>query len=788
MEFNFKNNKKTRDHINKELAFCKTTDEKVKYLNDMIVELSELKDNYENKKERIKLSDLIEGLNYKIHRIGKRGNTTRKVKVKKKSKVQKTKKSETDFIFSQMLLGKVAVSNEPIIYINAIKEYLNLIDISNNYSNIMYYITELEQNFVKDNYSPIIQKYYIKYLIDVFKKARTKYPKDDPSRNIIKKIVNHLENIEYRKINVTDVQIKYINPDILETITKKHISSRKAQKQLDIDDNNEFVFIILDFLDNKVNNLSDDNISNKYIFNITEYLVSSIPDIDSEYYEAFKLKLLEIRKKVKPKVNFKRKNYPKTVYGRLYTELSQIIDKIDNYQFKNMIYKDDISIHRTVKYIINDLGSIELLDAIMDKIPDCIDEKTFNETLETYFNIILNSNDFGLITYYQKVIEKIFSSSNISKSQMLSRVNSQINSIIESPKFKSREDCLRRINLLKHTVIILNKISGHYYNEMLENYIMNDTKEETSTHIFTLDPTGVKVFENAFSVDIMEDDYVLTLYTSDISKYLKANNFKETLRSFLNQKCVNLRKSSYDYSLAKGKPRDAIAFRFVIDKNAKVKDFNVYQTNITVFKNLRYSNALEVANESDVTLSNELLYLCQICSLIDNTNTSELEKQENKILAIINSKITHFCNSYINNYFAKKGLPLIDRESINSYYKYVDEYRVDDKQIPNYHELLDNLYKKYRKGILYNSSNYNLITPKYSKVSSPMREVDSLVNQLLAHYYFNNEVNLGEANMINFILDCICDELNKPANKQKKLTKKNKVVKLNQGNDKDMII
>ena len=764
--------KKMRKIINDELLSFKTDKEKGEYLNDVIEELKDLKQTYDGKKDKIVLSDLIKNLSYKIYRINKHSDIT--IKIKK----TKTKNMETKNLSSKMKIGTVAISNEPITYINALIEYISCVDIGINYNNIMYYITELQQNFVKDNYSVIIQKYYIKYLIDVLKKQKKSYRRNDSSRLVLKKIINYLKNIEYRNTDVLDVEIKYIDPTLIDSILRKNNVLKKTQKELGIYDNNEFILNLINYLENEVSNIDNSSKFNKY-FNITDYLVSSITIIDIEYYEIIKNKLLLIRKQLSSKINFKDKHYLNTPIARLHNEVSELINKIDRYQVRNMIYKDDISVHRTVKYIINDLRSIELLEAIILKIPDSIDEKLFYETIETYFNIVLNSNNFSLVIYYQKVIEKIFINSNLSKDRIKIVLNNHIDSIIESETLRNRKDYKERINLLKHTLIILNKTLGYHYDEILGDYTLDKKEINYNNYIFTLDSNGTKTYENAFNVKKEIDSYILTLYTSDISSYLK-DSFKSKLNEFLNMKAVYLGKKSHEYSLEEGLLRPVIAYEFEFDFDNNFKNLNIYKTDIIVSKNLHYNTTLETINELDINISNEILYLLSICS---NIYYKDKEVKAPTSLAQLNSLITYHCNSLINSYFIKQGLPLIDRESINVYQKYMNEITHNDKQIPNLNELLDLLHNMYKSGVIYTSSNYNLIVPKHSKISSPMREIDSLINQLLSYYYFNkcNNISKDEANMLNFMLDNICDSLNTNKvvkNKVKKIDKNKKCVKI----------
>ena len=804
---------KFKNDIRTELTIFSTLEEKIEYLINIQSDLKKLRSN---SKKDIKLEKEIEYLNSKIYRLKKVASKPETLEIKEPVKIVKKVKhvlkdtedkldeESIEELKEKMKMGASVIAKEPFEYIEALSLYIQSIDVPLNYNNIKYYIEELKDYFNNNNTSIIAQRYYIKYLIDRLKKIKPRIPKEEVNnREELKKVIDYLENYEYEKLTIVNVNITYVNPNLLEQSLIKVKVLSKLQKTLEIYDDEEFLILLLNYLENNVGILDNDYVGNKYISKILDYISENILELDSEFFPIFEIKLVNINKRIKNNQNYV---VDKGLLSKVKVTIDDILSKLEGYR-ASIITDNPITTHRMIKYIINDLKDIEILLVTIKKMPNVIDNKIFNETLETYFNVILNSNDHSLIIYYQKVIEVLFKNSNLSIRDISLILNDKMNSIFSKDSFISREDKDYRTALLNQTNMILKKVDGYYYNDLIEPYMNSgyDVDKLSDNIIFTIDGRNAKTKENAFSISstqrkrngILEDVYYLTLYTSDMSDYFVGKDFNDTL-SHLISSSMNLGSEKTKYSLDEGEVRDVIAFTFRMDCRANIEEIKVTKEKIKVRKNFYYDTLKEDFKNLTALLNNQIIRFYFLGTSIIKREVEKNNKEYDgeyysnpdnfeKIFSQINEYITIYCNGVLNDYFMSKGFTLIDRQFIASYMKQMRNTDNTGKQVSNFEELLLGVDRMYKSGVIYNASNINYGINRYSKVSAPLREVDSLINQLLAYHYSNCYVDKEEANMINFILDGICDELNAKY-KQKQLTKSKKVVKLDKSGEEDTIV
>ena len=743
------------------------------------------------------LNDVIKYYKNKINRLKKASE--KKLSIKEERKVKKVKKinitdeNTIEKIKEKIKLGYPILIVEPIKYIKALSEYIIEADIPLDYHNIIYCIDELSQYFV-DNRIPLIsQKYYIKFFNENLKKSNKLKQIEECNKEVLNKIFSYLDNYKYE--NEVSIDLSFsVDYDELEQYLLKTKVLSKIQKKLDLDDE-EFVSLLLNYLEKKSVNLNNKFIGNQYITKILDYVKDNIFKIKKETYNSFQIKLVNIKGNIVTNNNY---IYGKGLLNKAKIEIEEILEKIK-------VFKEDISLsnpivlQRTLRYIINDFKDIELLSVYLKKIGKKLDIKIFNEILEKYINIILNSNNYNLIIYYQKVMEVLFEYSIFTIDEIDNMLHEKFELLMSRDSFRNREDIEYRKILLDHTYIILNKINGYYYNDLLETYLIPKQYEiiDTNNTIFTIDSEGTKIKENAFNIQVLrssknDDLFFLTLYTSDLSSYFLGKDFKEVLEGFING-TLKLGSEAKKYSFDEGVVRDAIAFTFKMDINANIYDIDVTKRKICVGKNYYYDTLKNDLENITPGLQKQLLRFYALGTSLIKKELEKEGKEYNsdyysnpdnygKVFSKINSVITSYCNEAINPYF--KNLSLIDRQSVSTYMERLDNC----KDISCLKELKSEIENKYQSGVIYSSSDSNFDS-KYSKVSSPLREVDALINQLLAHYYKNRVVTKEESNAINSALNTISQELNSVSKShQKKLTKVKKVVELNYSDEKDTMI
>ena len=339
--------KKIRNKIRIDLDIYSSVDEKIEYINQLLETLEKLR---HNSKSDIRLNNAIKFLKRKLFRLNKAVSKPPRIVEIKKEKVKKNNPENVEELKTKMFTGVPTIINDPIEYIEALSCYILNVDIPLNYNNIMYYIEELTDYFERNNIPTILQRYHIKFFIDSLKKVKSKLPKEDLMKNDVKKVIEYLEEYEYDRLTLDDINITYIAPDVLEQSLKKYSSSiSKVQRVLKICDNEEFLMILLDYLEQKSSHLDNSFVSNKYIHELIKYISENILESDKEYFEAYKTKLDNINQTI-----LNNKNYviDKGLLSKIKTCFDDIIFKLEDRKFEMVSYDTSLTLHRTVKFIL----------------------------------------------------------------------------------------------------------------------------------------------------------------------------------------------------------------------------------------------------------------------------------------------------------------------------------------------------------------------------------------------------------------------------------------------------
>lgn len=709
----------------------------------------------------------------------------------KKNDIREENKIDEEILkYIKLMNSKNKISIKNIEkYILAFKEYLSNINIIDNYSNIIYIINNLDNYFYIEAIPFTKRNYYINYIYDIVKQRRLKLDKVDPNKEVLKDVLTRINNKKYEIKRAEDCEINGELNHVIEVNLKLTSNLKELSNILGIDNKSKLVFTILEFYKQKLIDFDFNNayINNKYISNCLDYFNDAITVLDYEYLALFRQKLdncLEIME------NYLKENSDKLNDGLIKKHeksIINIISKIDKYMNNKKIDNEENNYsYEFIKYLINDVKSIEYLTIYLSSNSTIfsdskIGNELFNEILETYLNIILNCSDFHKIIYYQKVIEKLISYNFIYDKQATMMI---IHNCIHKKQYldslEKREDYEKRMYLINHTYQIINKIEDKVNKDELNKIIMISPREKKSAVIVTIDNKEAKMLENAFSVKKNNiNGYDLVLYTSDISNYVLEKGFENLINDCSKSSFTRIMDNDkYLYSLNKDEEKDVIAFEFSLNSTLNVKHFNVAKQTIKVTENLQNDEYLNKLNCSYV-LSNVLSNLYYIGYRFNNNITHI--KDSDSIANTINQYITMFCNKYVTQYAYNRDLPLISKDIIRSSESInldLNTREINECYKKMCSKELKNIYDEIRDiGKIYNPNNYNIncYNNPYCKVSSPVRDLTSLINQLLMYYYFNQEVDLKDRNRINFILDSICDEMNEltimEKEKIKKLTK-----------------
>lgn len=732
-----------------ELIFNKK--EITKSINSLSDELK--KEAYDKLNE---INDTISCLRNKLSLVNKGIKKIQKKVLESPKIVYKQKQyKEKEDMLEDMIEGKTIIIQDPINYLKVLKKYLKSINVNSNYYNVLFYVDTFK-NYTM-SLSPLLQKECINLLINLLKSYKE-------NNEVIDKIINDLSDIKYEEINLDNINIPNIDIDLLEKTLKKNKNLNSIDRELKINDINITLIVILEFYKNKLLTYSNKNsYSNNYLKNIPEIIISNLGRIEIEYLTLIKKEINSIKDIIYKKLNVNSVTQSNLMLINMYNEINQTINKLIKLEEKNGILHEDLD--KQLRYIVNDIRSIELLSQFLMMNYQKLGYNTYEEILETYFNIILNSNNPNLIHYYQKVIQKLYNYSNDDiKNQMVIYMNEYVTKVLSKVTITNREDYVYRLKLFEHSMKLLQN-KKYNINDLLKICVKKTKHFECKNNIFTIDADGTKIYENAYSVEFKNNKYIITLYTSDISDSILENidiNNKNNLLSFNN-------------SLVEDKERKTIAFSIIVDKHMHVENINIYKASIVVDKNLYYKTFDEDYNSCSSKVRESISNFIKVGNILSESDR----------LSEINRVVTIFCNQTITDYFYNNGMPLIDRESIQAYIKFLEKNNDSMINIQQY------INKLGQDGIIYNPCNYNFSTRKYCKVSSPLRENDALINQLLAWYYNNYHIDIEE---LALILDSICTNMGvitkeevKQKNKINQLTNKINMVQCSQGDEKDKI-
>ena len=812
-KINYENKEQTIEYIDLELKILEKKEKKeflIKILDELInkkkniqnlIKLSNSNDNLENYKNIETYNYLIDYVSYQITKLN-----NRKTKIIDDTyNVAFYKEQKIEYLYQEMKEDSPIIIDDVLNYIKAFDLFLFNIDINEYISTIKNRVIDIQKYIMEEEQSNIIQKYYISYLLDVLKKYKRKQDKKTIERiefnNLIKLLEKDYIKLDKNEVNINDIKIYDIVEieDLIKNSKKDNykLITNELSKKYNILSSTQLIFSVLNYLKKKIliYDFNSNYIDNKYLLKISKYLIYLYNKLDEDISNLLESKLLEIEDmlylNIKQMTDTKSKSLLKNIYDDL------IFLQKENEKYKLINKKKKLDNNYEIRYIISKVKSIDFLILYLNNDKESINYDLFNEILEKYFNTVINSNDYNLILYYQKVIETIINYSKLDKNVLINIIESRIEKYIEKDSFNKRKDYIKRLEYLKNTLLVLNK--SFSYKEIINCIKPSKEKYENIT-VITIDSPNTNIFENAFSINRKNDDLIdFTLYTSDISNYLLQKGNENKLLQFIGNKNVNLENEKNKYSLNENEKRDVIAYKFIIDNNMNIVWHDIYKTNIMVTKNIFYDSSIEdilkntysSIERKDLTIKRKLcnsitlLYYLgtriiqkSLGSKYNNDNFEMKKNEEFKVFSIINTYVTNYCNKNITNYFNKLGYHLVNKENVNTLISKIESLDSIEYKVKEEKKLINNLIVLTKNDSnLYNISCHNLLLEKSNKVTSPMRQFDALLNQLLTYYYHNYEISEETKNILDLELNSLLDIQNIFKNKELKNKHKNKVLK-----------
>jgi hypothetical protein len=151
-------------------------------------------------------------------------------------------------------------------------------------------------------------------------------------------------------------------------------------------------------------------------------------------------------------------------------------------------------------------------------------------------------------------------------------------------------------NLKKRTSIALKKITGEQYINIIKNRY--DVEDRTSWRVISIDPTGTRDIDDAFSVTDTEDGYCLSIYIANVPLWLDIMDLWSSLSTRISTIYLPDRKRPMISSiladdlcsLREGKRRVAFALDIFVNKQGKLLYYSFLNALINVDKNYGYDD------------------------------------------------------------------------------------------------------------------------------------------------------------------------------------------------------
>lgn len=408
--------------------------------------------------------------------------------------------------------------------------------------------------------------------------------------------------------------------------------------------------------------------------------------------------------------------------------------------------------YRLFHTILFEEKNLSALKRMLSLEPRFINVKNYNESyllenlLDLYINQIMNNKYY----YLENVFDIYLKYAGIYMTQELKyNLINQIKDTIES--YSEQEDLnnilQQLLKKIENTILLenLNINEKEVYTHKKNNIKSHNFKNMLNRTIITIDQNDAKFFENAISCEQLKDGTIeIGVYVSDIvdclnqdlvidSKDLKHREYKTEINRYKK------------YILKEKKVKLAIAFTFKLDEELNVISFNVERARIKVKKNLTLDEAKKILEDGDS--QDKLFYILQRMNniarmLYRKRNPKGHLKKYIDFIPEIQREFTYFANRHIATDSAEKNLNLIYKnqlpKSSGSIYEILDEFYSISDRIEKISELTTS--DKVSNYSTINRGNDLFDGSEYTQVTSPTRDLPSLLNQILViNNYIDNE-------------------------------------------------
>lgn len=426
----------------------------------------------------------------------------------------------------------------------------------------------------------------------------------------------------------------------------------------------------------------------------------------------------EVPKKVKVKKNFNySKNYNALIFVKIQKDIleniyydKKTINNLSKFLKSNINYNKITDVKTYVFYI---LKIINLLDNKQKRLnSDLKEEFEKINMLKNNLNMILldisnhtnlDLEDLIKKTYFEKITQDILTKQDICL--LLSKIynnieiinyhsfnNEKFDSIlykkyIKAIKDKNEEELKYLYDFLRYSLLIKNlDIDKKIYEMILKTDIIEKTDyitcqspldkkmkkldynykkgryDLTEDFTFTLDNNNTKRFDDALSIEEVDDKYIIGIHTADIYSL----NYNSNI---LNQKKpLSIPKGSGKASLNKNNVNNAITILIQMDKKGIVEDYKIIPSKIYVSQNILQkdiddicfgrNNKNEKFNKDKKIILDKISKLLNVYLILENDKMPSYPINTN-LANLITQKLMLLTGCIVSSFFFENKYPYL---------------------------------------------------------------------------------------------------------------------------------
>lgn len=576
---------------------------------------------------------------------------------------------------------------------------------------------------------------------------------------------------------------------------KTNYSYGKLRKMLKFKSDIELMDFLIDFLNKKVHNFNFEReaAKNKYLIKLLKYYDYSLSKIEINNLEdcleensLFQIinKLNDVKRNINQEIASSNTSYitneclkNRIILNKISSSISSTVQRMKNRI--NLIYAVEPIMYENIEVLLKEVvcnyQNCEYLNYILNEFPEVIYLKEgkrfiFEDILDKYFNVLLNKNNNNERLYYKKVIDLFLKEeANQSKDEDIeplkliylnkgSRLlrNLENSDFEESKKSLIIETIKEEVSFLEQAnsskIEIAESIENVNNNSIISEYLNDQDKVKredlTNRYVITMDSPNTKIFENAISIEKLDNDtFRLSIYTVDLQYFIDSKNDyyrKSSAKSIANVEDNVLKNKMFKrkLSLDKDKIMPVCAYDFIIDKDMNLLsdklNINFKKANIKVRENIFFNEI----NDYRVQGSKELQ------DTINNLITIAYDEEKSKeyymngyIADNMICMINCFATDVLANYTKENNLPIIYFRSDASISEEIEDLEDNNNNLSLLVERLNTILLRKDKDVLYTIGNDRVDNGDnlHMRLFSPLRRIDATINQMLISKYFIEE-------------------------------------------------